>query len=35
MGTLYAIIIESRTATKSINTNDTHIKISEYASRRI
>jgi len=35
MGSLYEIIVESRTAAKSLNANDTHIKTSEYASRRI
>lgn len=35
MGNLYEIIAESRTAAKSLNANDTHIKTSEYASRRI
>jgi hypothetical protein len=35
MGNLYEIITESRTAAKSLNANDTHIKTSEYASRRI
>ena len=35
MGNLYELITESRTAAKSLNANDTHIKISEYASRRI
>lgn len=35
MGNLYELIIESLTAAKSLNANDTHIKTSEYASRRI
>lgn len=35
MGNLYEVITESRTAAKSLNANDTHIQISEYASRRI
>lgn len=35
MGNLYELITESRTAAKSLNANDTHIKTSEYASRRI
>ena len=35
MGNLYEIITESRTAAKSLNANDTHIKTSEYASRRV
>ena len=35
MGNLYEIIAESRTAAKSLNANDTHIKTSEYASRRV
>lgn len=35
MGNLFEIIAESRTAAKSLNANDTHIKTSEYASRRI
>lgn len=35
MGSLYEIMAESRTAAKSLNANDTHIKTSEYASRRI
>ncbi|NYW24437.1 hypothetical protein, partial [Escherichia coli] len=35
MGNLYELIIESRTAAKSLNANNTHIKTSEYASRRI
>ena len=35
MGNLYELMTESRTAAKSLNANDTHIKISEYASRRI
>lgn len=35
MGNLYELVTESRTAAKSLNANDTHIKISEYASRRI
>lgn len=35
MGSLYELITESRTAAKSLNANDTHIKTSEYASRRI
>lgn len=35
MGNLYEIITESITAAKSLNANDTHIRTSEYASRRI
>lgn len=35
MGNLYELIVESLTAAKSLNANDTHIKTSEYASRRI
>jgi len=35
MGNLFEMITESRTAAKSLNANDTHIKMSEYASRRI
>lgn len=35
MGNLFEIMAESRTAAKSLNANDTHIKTSEYASRRI
>lgn len=35
MGNLFEVITESRTAAKSLNANDTHIKTSEYASRRI
>lgn len=35
MGSLYEVITESRTAAKSLNANDTHIKTSEYASRRV
>ena len=35
MGNLYELMTESRTAAKSLNANDTHIKTSEYASRRI
>ena len=35
MGTLYELITESTTAAKSLNATDTHIQISEYASRRI
>ncbi|NTV77693.1 MAG: hypothetical protein HGA25_00755 [Clostridiales bacterium] len=35
MGNLFEIMTESRTAAKSLNANDTHIKTSEYASRRI
>jgi hypothetical protein len=35
MGTLFEIMAESRTAAKSLNANDNHIKSSEYASRRL
>lgn len=35
MGNLFELVTESRTAAKSLNANDTHIKTSEYASRRI
>lgn len=35
MQTLYEIMVESLTAAKSLNANDTHIRVSEYASRRI
>lgn len=35
MNTLYEIITESLTAAKSLNATDTHIRTSEYASRRI
>lgn len=35
MGSLYEMMAESCTAAKSLNANDTHIKTSEYASRRI
>lgn len=35
MGTLYEMLTESLTAAKSLNASDTHIKTSEYASRRI
>lgn len=35
MGTLFEIMAESRTAAKSLNANDNHIKTSEYASRRL
>lgn len=35
MQTLYEIITESLTAAKSLNATDTHIRTSEYASRRI
>lgn len=35
MSTLYEIITESLTAAKSLNATDTHIRTSEYASRRI
>lgn len=35
MGDLYELVTESRTAAKSLNANDTQIKTSEYASRRI
>ena len=35
MGSLYEIMVESLTAAKSLNANDTHIRTSEYASRRI
>lgn len=35
LNTLYDIMVESRTAAKSINANDTHIKTSEYISRRL
>lgn len=35
MASLYEVTTESRTAAKSLNANDTHIKTSEYASRRI
>lgn len=35
MGSLFEIVAESQTAAKSLNANDTHIKTSEYASRRI
>lgn len=35
MGSLYEIMTESLTAAKSLNANDTHIRTSEYASRRI
>lgn len=35
MGSLFEMMTESRTAAKSLNANDTHIKTSEYASRRI
>jgi len=32
---LYDLMVESRTAAKSLNANDTHIKTSEYISRRL
>ena len=35
LNTLYELLTESRTAAKSLNANDTHIRTSEYASRRI
>lgn len=35
LSSLYELLIESRTAAKSLNANDTHIRTSEYASRRI
>lgn len=35
MSTLYEILTESLTAAKSLNATDTHIRTSEYASRRI
>lgn len=35
LDTLYELLTESRTAAKSLNANDTHIRTSEYASRRI
>ena len=35
MGSLYELIAESRTAAKSLNASDVHIRTSEYASRRI
>lgn len=35
MGNLFEIMAESRTAAKSLNANDQHIKDSEYASRRL
>ena len=35
MGSLFEMIAESRTAAKSLNATDTHIKTSEYASRRV
>lgn len=35
MGNLFEIMAESRTAAKSLNASDNHIKQSEYASRRI
>lgn len=35
MGNLYELMTESRTAAKSLNATETHIRTSEYASRRI
>lgn len=35
LDTLFEIIAESRTAAKSLNANDNHIKTSEYTSRRL